>query len=558
MSSVLSVLSVDKDSPMAIYDVIVVGAGAGGGVVAGVLAEAGKRVLLIERGRSLTFEQVGRDHLRNHRLAHYGHNTGPDLEGNPRVFVDQRGNKHVVQPHHPGYNNNAAAVGGGTLVYGAQAWRFLPQDFRMASTYGVPPGSSLADWPISYEDLAPFYERAEWEIGVAGESDASATIWPRSRPYPMPALPANAQGRAMRRGADALGWPVLTPPLLINTTPYGGRPACIRCQHCVGFACPVDAKNGTHNTLIARALATGRCHLLTGATVERVEVSAAGHVTGVAYIDAEGERRTARAEVVVLAAGAIETARLLLNSTSARFPHGLGNTHDQVGRHLQGHYYPGVSALMPEPVHDGLGPGVATATVRFNHGNDGVVGGGMLADEFVTLPIIFWKRYLPPDVPRWGLDAKRFMREGYRRFVRITGPVQDIPSPSARVTLDPQVRDRFGLRVARLSGTTHPETVRTAAFMFERAREWLIAAGAERVWGEPPGLGLSAGQHQAGTCRMGDDPRTSVVDPWCRVHGHDNLYVADASVHVTNGGFNPVLTVMALAFRTAAHIVGSW
>jgi len=142
--------------------------------------------------------------------------------------------------------------------------------------------------------------------------------------------------------------------------------------------------------------------------------------------------------------------------------------------------------------------------------------------------------------------------------VRVTSPVQEISSPEARVTLDPAVRDRWGRPVARLSGTTHPETVRTAAFMLAREKEWLAASGAEQIWGHVPSLKLSAGQHQAGTCRMGDDPQTSVVDGWGRVHGHDNLLVADASLHVSNGGFNPVLTVMALAFRVADHLAQTW
>lgn len=538
---------------MSVYDVIVVGAGAGGGVAAGVLAEAGKRVLLLERGRSLSFAELGRDHLRNQRLSQYGNNAGPGPEEGIRVLIDGHGRRHVGSFH-----DNAACVGSGTRVYGAQAWRFMPQDFRMASLYGVPAGSSLTDWPITYDDLAPYYERAEWEVGVAGDGAAMTHLPERTRPYPMPPMPVNTQGSLLRQGAASLGWHTVPVPLLINTTPYLGRPACYHCQHCVGFGCPVDAKNGTQNTLIPRALASGNCDLVTEAMAERIDTDGAGRVVGVTYFDRAGQRVSVKAAVVVAAAGATETARLLLNSRSSAHPDGLGNGGDQVGRHLQGHYYPGVSALMPEPTFDGIGPGVTTATCRFNHGNDGVIGGGMLADEFVVLPIIFWKRYLPSDIPRWGLEAKRFMRDNYRRFFDVKGPVQEIPSPDARVTLDPDVRDPWGIPVVRLSGTTHPETLRTAAFMFERAKEWLLASGAERVWGKPPGLQLSGGQHQAGTCRMGDDPRTSVVDRHCRVHGHDNLYIADGSVHVTNGGFNPVLTILALAFRTGEHIARAW
>src|SRR6185503_19698830 len=444
---------------MSHYDAIIVGAGAGGGVAAGVLAEAGKRVLLLERGGLLSFEDDPHDHLRNQRFSRYGHNAGPDIEGNPRVTVDAQGQAQVIQPHENGYQNNAATVGGGTRVFGAQAWRFLPQDFRMASVYGIPSGSSLADWPISYSDLEPYYERAEWEIGVAGDDAACARHWPRRRGFPMPPLPVNKQGEALRAGAAKLGWETLPIPALINTTPYNGRPACIQCQYCVGFTCPVDAKNGTHNTFIARALATGRCDLVTHAMVLRINTEPSGHVSGVAYYDGDGKLQSVNADVVICSGGAVETARLLLNSASPQHPHGLGNQHDQVGRHLQGHYYPAAVGLMAEPVYDGVGPGISTATVQFNHGNSGLIGGAMLADEFIELPIIFWARQLPPDLPRWGMAHKQFMRENYTRVLRVTGPVQEIPNPEARVTIDPSVRDRLGIPVARLSGTTHPETV---------------------------------------------------------------------------------------------------
>jgi len=538
---------------MTSYDTIIIGTGAAGGIVAGVLAEAGQRILLLERGPSLSFSDVGRDHLRNQRLSVYGHNAGPELEGNPRVFVDPEGNVRKVLPHELNYHNNAACLGGGTRVYGAQAWRFMPADFRMASTYGVPRRSSLADWPITYDDLEPFYDRVEWELGAAGDGNALLDKIPRRRGYPLPPVEPNPQTAALRHGAKHLGWTTNPVPLLINTKPYGGRDACISCKYCVGFACPTDAKNGTHNTMIPRALKTGNCALVTNAIVTRVDTGARGEVTGVTYIVGT-QSFTANAKIVVVSAGAIESARLLLNSRSTHHPGGLGNEFDQVGRNLQGHLYPRAYGLMREKVFSGIGPGVTVATTQFNHGNAGIIGGGMLADDFIKPPIDFWYDSLPPDLPRWGLANKQFMRDNYARVLHVRGPVQDVPSPNARVTIDPTVLDRWDVPVVRLSGTTHPETVRAAKFLQERGEEWLRASGCEKVWSYHPGLVLSGGQHQAGTCRMGHDPKTSVTNKWGRVHNHDNLFVIDGSLHVTNGGFNPVLTIMALAFRSAEYI----
>ncbi|MDE2126995.1 MAG: GMC family oxidoreductase [Armatimonadetes bacterium] len=538
------------------YDCIVIGAGAGGGIVACLMAEAGHRTLLVERGSHVAPDPDGGDHLRNQRLSLYGVNAGPSLAENPRVDATGSAPRTVLATD-GAWNNNASCVGGGTRVYGAQAWRFHPKDFRMASEYGVPDGSSLADWPITYGDLAPHYERVEWELGVAGDTSSYGYTGSGSRGYPMPPFPVTGSGVPLARGAASLGWETLPPPMLMNTIPYGGRNACIHCRHCVGFPCPVDAKNGVHSTMIPRGLATGLLQLATGAVVREIVTDGKGEVTGVALLEEAytgANLRSVRARTVVVAAGAIETARLLLNSRSSMHPDGLGNASGHVGRNLQGHYYPSARGLMEEPCWDGVGPGPCIATCRFNHGNPGVIGGAMLCNDFIELPIIFWRNGLPPDVPRWGIENKRWMRENYRRTLQVTGPVQEIPSPNARVELDGSVRDRWGIPVARLSGRTHPETVKTAAAIWERCCEWLRASGASRIWGGPPGLGLSGGQHQAGTCRMGRDPRSSVTDSFGRVHGHQNLFIADASLHVTNGGFNPVLTVMAMAFRIGGFV----
>jgi choline dehydrogenase-like flavoprotein len=541
------------------YDVIVVGAGAGGSVAAAVLAESGLHVLVVERGSWLRHNQIGNDHLRNHRLSKYGHNTGPALEGNPRTILLAGGDERITAPFEGDYHNNAMTVGGGTRVYGAQAWRFHTDDFRMATRYGIPAGSSLRDWPISYDELEPYYERAEWEVGVSGNGDAHPGRGKRRRPYPMPALSMTLEAERLAQAAAKLGWDAGPVPLLINSVERDGRPACGRCGQCVGFACPTDSKNGGHNTMLVRAMATGNCDLICDTMVERIDTEGGRQATGVHLVQEVAgrvQRRYVRAGHVVVAAGAIESARLFLNSASDSEPHGIGNQNGQVGRNLQGHVYAGAYGLFDEPVQDGMGPGVSIATFRFDHGNGGgIIGGGFLANEFTRLPLIHWYRALAPDAARWGIAGKETMRESFLRTSQIQGPIQEIPTAESRVRLSRAVKDRFGIPVAQLSGSVHPESLRAAAMLAEQAENWLWAAGARQAWRTHPGGGLSAGQHQAGTLRMGDDPSTSVTDPFGRVHGYDNLWVSDGSVHVTNGGVNPVLTILALAFRTAENLV---
>jgi choline dehydrogenase-like flavoprotein len=536
---------------------VVVGAGAGGGVVAKELAVAGFHVVLLERGRWNTAYDCRKDDLRNQRTSLLGNAFGPEEGLNPRVVVDEHGRERVVQPSQGGYQNNAACVGGGTLSYGAMAWRYMEKDFRMRSTYGAPEGSTLEDWPISYDDLEPYYEKAEWEIGVSGDVSRNIFAAPRRKPLPMPPLPPTREHTILKPAAERLGLHPFDIPMLRNSVPYNGRAVCMRCRWCVGFACEVNAKCGTQNTVIPTALATGLCELETGCIVRKINTNAQGRATGVEFFDDRKLPRRVDADLVVVSGSAIESARLLLNSRSKLFPNGIGNRYDWVGRNLQGHTYSGAVGLFEKSTYDDLGPGASIAISDYNHGNPGLKGGAVLCNEFIRLPIQFIGTQ-PPGVPRWGHEHKDYMRDWYRRHIMIQGPTQEMPVFDSRVQVHPKVTDHWGIPVARLSGDKHPHTLEISRYIAGKAEEWLKEAGAIRTWKKIPGKGLSGGQHQAGTCRMGNDPKTSVVDRDCRVHDVDNVYVIDGSVHVTNGGFNPVLTIMANAYRASEQIVKRW
>jgi choline dehydrogenase-like flavoprotein len=537
---------------------VVIGAGAAGGIVAKQLATAGLSVVLLERGKWYTAADCRKDDLRNQRTCVLGNAFGPPEEGNPRVWVDPKGVARIVRSNEGSYQNNAACVGGGTLSYGAQAWRYLPQDFRMKSTYGAPQGSSLEDWPISYDELEPFYEQAEYEIGVSGDYSGTPFHGPRKRDLPMPPLPPNKEWGILEPAARRLGLHPFHIPMARNSVPYNGRGPCMRCRWCVGFACEVDAKNGSQNTVIPIALNTGNCELRTECMVKEVQMDDRGRATGVSYFDAGGKLQQQPADLVVVSACAIESARLLLNSKSRLHPNGLGNRYDQVGRNLQGHHYTGAVGFFDFETYDDVGPGASIAVSDYNHGTPGLTGGGMLANEFIRLPIHMTDR-MPPGTPRWGLAHKQAMRHWHKRSIVIMGPTQQIPTAAGRVTVDPGVLDKFGMPVARFEGNVHPHTFDIGEVQSKRAEAWLKEAGAvsTSLMSWRPEL-VSASQHQAGTCRMGDDPHGSVVNKHCQIHDVDNVFVIDGSVHVTNGGFNPVLTIMAVAYYASNALVSNW
>lgn len=540
-------------------DVVIVGAGAGGGVVAKQLAVRGIKCVGLERGDWPIYDENANDELINQRTHAIKSLHGPDRRKFPRIAYR---NEKMVKLHNlwsSAAPSIAACVGSGTVTYGAMGWRFMPQDFKLKTLYGDKvKGSALEDWPISYDDLEPYYEQAEYEIGVSGDMKDNPFAPPRKKPFPMPAFEYNWEDKhilipAMKR----LGLHPFPIPMLRNSVRYNGRAACIRNHTCVGYMCPCDAKNGTQNTVIPTALKTGNFELRTNSVAFEV-VMEGKRATGVKYFDAQRRAHFQPADAVVVAASSIETVRLLFLSKSKLFPHGLGNQNDMLGRCAHSHIYCGATGLFDEDVAREFGPGATVAFSDFNHNASQKIFAGVLCSEFYQLP---WQRSMnnQPNAPRWGAEHKRRLRENYRKVLRLIGPVQEIPMYECRIGIEPRVRDWYGIPVfATLGGRKHPLSLEQTKILTDAAESVLREAGAKTTWkiNAKPNLNGAngAGQHQAGSCRMGDDPVKSVVDPNCKIWDTENVWIGDGSVHVSNGGFNPVLTIMALAYRTGENI----
>ncbi len=559
-------------------DVVIVGMGASGGVLAAELGRAGMKVIGLERGPRLKTADFQLDELRYFQRQ--------DLRPNvKRAPVTWRPNPTARANPTPNQNNGNQA-GGGTVHYGALSWRLHEGDFRARSQtierYGasaIPEDSSLTDWPLSYADLEPFYDRAEYELGVSGKAGnlqgqkvAGGNLFeaPRKREYPLPPLQVDHAGAIFESAARKLGHHPFSSPRAILSQTYQNRPACSYCSFCQSFGCFIGAKSSILVTKLPEADATGNFKLITGAMCHRINSDNGGRATGVSYYGPDGSDNTIEAELVIVAPFIYDNTRLLLLSKTEKFPNGLANSSGQVGKHIMAHIGARVFATFDDRhANIFMGPSAQRHSLddfnadNFDHSGLGFIRGAQISVVPADLeagPIgTAMSMPPPPGTPRWGAAYRDFLAKSFTRYVGITAQTENLPYADQTIDLDPNVRDAWGMPAPRITyDWRRPNERARIEFLFGKLEEIARASGATKVWRAPSNQGAPGAHHEGGT-RMGSDPATSVVNRYGQSWDIPNLFIIGSSTFPTMGsGFNPTLTIQALAYMSADAIVNRY
>jgi choline dehydrogenase-like flavoprotein len=516
-------------------DVLVVGSGAAGAALCKRLSDRGAGVLCLEQGEWVDRSRLPKPHVDWEVRSRRYWAPNPNVRRWP---VDYSVACQGGDPIEPLLYN---AVGGSTVGFNANYWRLAPSDFRVRSLDGV-----AVDWPLTYEELVPYYALNEREVGVAGL--AGDPCGPPREPLPLPPAPVGRTGELLIDGAERLGWYWWPTEQAIATMPYRERPGCENRGWC-SFGCPQASLSTADVTYWPRSLRNG-VELRTGARVREIELGPSGRALGAVYVDAAGKERRAHASVVVVACGGLGTPRLLLLSASARHPQGLANGSGLVGRNLMVHvqsFAVGLFAQRLEAWAGTLGGSVSTRQFYETDVARGHVRGFVMTGCHGISPLD-----LALQVAPWGEGHHAAMDRHLNHELGIYLCGEDLPDAENRVELDWSRLDEYGLPGVVTHYTLSENSRRLGADMLVRAREWLEAAGAESV--RDFGLSPMWGWHLLGTARMGDYPANSVVNRFHRAHEVPNLFVVDGSSLPTGGGVNPSATIQALALRCADHI----
>jgi len=554
-----------------------VGFGAASGPIAVELARADLSVVALERGpyRPQPEFQQGLDGL---RYATRGELI-PRFADQPLTFRTDPSVEAVPRP-----NRMPSLVGGGSVTQAAYAWRYGEDDFRLKSAlrerYGATrrleyleeDGAAIADWPLTYAELEPYYEQAEYAFGVGGwpgnlrgqirpvnPEEGNPFEAPRQNDYPFRPLRDSPTSLTFRAGALQLGLHPFHSPAAINTarytSPYGiTREGCTYCGFCSGHACWNGAKSSALVALLPAAEATGRFELRPDCHVVRI-VRRGNRAVGVEYVDGTGRAWMQPGEIIILGAYTFQNVRLLLHSGIT----GGG----QVGKYFINRAGPLVYAVFPDRYLSGYaGPGAQSQSVDdFNAENAAEEKLALPADDFFVRGGVIYSigqrhplecyRQAPPGIPRWGVTFKSFLRDNYLRLMALYLPGEPLPYASSTIDLDPVHRDRYGVPAARVTRQAKRNEIRMARFLYRKGTEMLRAAGASTIWGRDLPVPVATMTHDVGGCRMGHDPGRSAVNGYGQLWETPNLFVAGGAVFPTLSGHNPTLTIWALSFRLA-------
>ena len=543
-------MSTAKFRPSDTVDFLVIGAGAAGGIIAKQLSTAGFQVVVLEQGPYLREKDYTHDEIKY--TFQPGLTNDPSLQ--PVMF--RRSEGEAAKPVKA--IEYGRQVGGGSVHFTANYWRFHESDFEERSLFGDVPGTGLADWPIRYADLEPYYTTAERELGISGLAGANPFEGPRSKPYPLPPMPVKSSGVIFERAARKLGLHPFPAPVAILSQPYQGRGACVQCGFCESFGCEMRAKSSTLVTVIPIAEKTGRCEIRPNSYVRRIQTDGSGRVTGAVYFDANRREVFQKAKALILCANGVETPRLLLISASSRFPQGLANSSGLVGRYLMWDNGGFASGLFEHPLNEYKGIQV-TRVIHDYYRSDpkrGFYGGGAIDARFDYYPAGFALHGMPPDAPKWGAEYKQMLRTYFTHTMSLLAHTSSLAQLKNTITLDPEVKDAWGLPAVRVTFDFHADDLAAMNWVLKKQVEILEAAGAKKIWTLPVQDQMPS-RHLMGTCRMGNDPNRSVVDRFHRAHDVPNLLIVDGSSFVTSARQQPTATIQALAYRAAEYAIGA-
>jgi choline dehydrogenase-like flavoprotein len=521
-------------------DVLIIGAGPTGAVAAKRLAEAGMRVVVLEQGDWPDYSKARAGH------ADYELTAGRDWSANPN-----RRQAPADYPISDADSDIAAvmynAVGGSSVIFAAHWQRNMPSDFRVRTLDGV-----ADDWPLTYEDLQPYYEQVEEDFGVSGLAGDPA--FPPGKGPPLPPAPLGPMGRRVAAAHNRLGWHWWPAPNAIATRPYKNLRPCTQRAACM-WGCVEGAKGSVDRTHWPLNLSLG-VQLITGARVQRLEVNGRGLVTGATYVDRAGATHFQRADVTILAANGIGTPRLLLISASGRFPNGLANSSGLVGRRLMMHPFGTVVGLFEEDLgstHGLWGQHLHSLEFYETDASRGFVRGAKWGLQPTGGPVSMTRSYPWGDNDIWGPGFHQGIRKRLGHSAMWGIIAEDLPDEANRVVLDRKLTDRDGIPAPKIVYRMSDNSHRLLRFHLARAKESLEAAGAYETVVAP--LIRETGWHLLGTARMGDDPPSSVVDRFGRAHDCPNLYIFDGSIWPTSSGMNPTATIAALSLWCSEHLV---